>query len=46
MRDAAGLVRNHGVFVVVGEACGVYTRLNHGLTDGRALLVPTLVGSA
>ena len=38
-----GMIRNHGVFVVGGEACGVYTRLDHGLTDPSSLSVPTLV---
>lgn len=42
-RDASGLIHNHGVFVVGGEACGVYTRLHGAHTDAHALSVPTLV---
>jgi glutathionylspermidine synthase len=42
-RDANGTVENHGVFVVGGEACGIYTRRDRGLTDATALSVPTLV---
>jgi glutathionylspermidine synthase len=45
-RDAAGIVRNFGVFVVGGEACGVYTRKDRGFTDPSALSVPTLVRPA
>ena len=41
--DAMGIVQNHGVFVVGGEACGVYTRRDAGHTDPSALSVPTLV---
>jgi glutathionylspermidine synthase len=41
-----GLIRNHGVFVVGGEACGIYTRLDDGLTDPSSLSVPTLVQPA
>jgi glutathionylspermidine synthase len=42
-RDASGVIENHGVFVVGGEACGIYTRRDRGLTDAAALSVPTLV---
>jgi glutathionylspermidine synthase len=42
-RGADGVVDNYGVFVVAGEACGVYTRKDRGLTDPTALSVPTLV---
>jgi len=42
-RDARGVIENHGVFVVGGEACGIYTRRDRGLTDATALSVPTLV---
>ena len=38
-----GIVENHGVFVVGGEACGVYTRRDKGHTDPSALSVPTLI---
>ncbi len=38
-----GLVRNCGVFVVGGEACGVYTRLDNDMTTASSLSVPTLV---
>ncbi len=41
--DAAGIVQNHGVFVVGGEACGIYTRRDGGFTDASALSVPTMV---
>lgn len=42
-RDKDGVVENHGVFVVGGEACGIYTRRDRGHTDPAALSVPTLV---
>lgn len=42
-RDPTGSIENHGVFVVAGEACGIYTRRDRGLTDATALSVPTLV---
>ena len=45
-RDAQGVVQNFGVFVVGGEACGVYTRRDRGFTDPSALSVPTLVRKA
>jgi glutathionylspermidine synthase len=38
-----GVIRNHGVFVVGGDASGVYTRLDDGLTTPASLSVPTLV---
>ena len=41
--DANGHVRNHGVFVVGGEACGVYTRLDKGLTGPTSLSVATVI---
>jgi glutathionylspermidine synthase len=43
LRDDDGHVHNHGVFVVAGEACGVYTRLDRGHTDAASLSVATLV---
>ena len=45
LTDEHGFVRNHGVFVVGGEACGVYTRLDKGLTDPASLSVATMVRS-
>ncbi len=41
--DEHGIVQNHGVFVVGGEACGIYTRRDSGFTDASALSVPTMV---
>jgi len=41
--DEGGVVDNHGVFVVAGVACGVYTRRDRGHTDPTALSVPTLI---
>ena len=38
-----GQVANHGVYVVGGRAAGMFTRLQAGCTDRRALCVPTLV---
>ena len=43
VKDDNGNVRNHGVFVVGGEACGVYTRLDKGLTDPASLSVATVI---
>ncbi len=48
-KDAQGLVRNHGVFVVGGRATGLYTRVHGsegGVTDTSALSAPTLVRPA
>lgn len=42
-KQVDGIVENHGVFVVAGEACGVYTRRDRGHTDPTALSVPTLI---
>lgn len=41
--DEAGETANHGVYLIAGEAAGVYTRLQKGATDGHARSVPTLV---
>jgi glutathionylspermidine synthase len=41
--DAGGLVPNFGVYVVAGRACGLYTRLQQGATDRRALSAASLV---
>lgn len=41
--DADGCISNHGIFVVAGQAAGVYTRVSPTATDRSALSVPTLV---
>lgn len=41
--DEAGSIVNHGVFLVAGEACGLYARVQVGPTDDRALSAPVLV---
>ncbi|MFO0615773.1 MAG: glutathionylspermidine synthase family protein [Polyangiaceae bacterium] len=41
--DEADLADNWGVFVVAGEAAGLYLRTQRGGTDERALSVPVLV---
>ncbi len=41
--DDAGSIVNHGVFLVAGEACGLYARVQIGPTDERALSAPVLV---
>jgi len=38
-----GAVANHGVFLVAGRACGLYTRLSEGPTDRYALSAPVFV---
>jgi len=40
---AAGQALNYGVFLVAGEACGLYLRRQAGATDDRAVSVPVLV---
>ncbi|MDB4945233.1 MAG: glutathionylspermidine synthase [Labilithrix sp.] len=40
-----GEVTNHGVFVLAGEAAGLYARVQVGATDDRALSAPVLVAS-
>lgn len=42
-RDGAGEAINHGVFVVAGEAAGLYLRASLGGTDVTALSVPARV---
>jgi len=42
-RSEAGESVNHGVFVIAGEAAGVYLRASVGATDAGALSVPALV---
>lgn len=39
----AGQPLNYGVFVIAGEACGLYVRRSAGATDDRAVSVPVLV---
>jgi len=41
--DATGAIVNHGVFLVAGEASGLYARVQAGPTDGLALSAPILV---
>jgi len=41
--DAHGAAANHGVYLVAGEAAGLYTRLSIGSTDRHALSVPVMV---
>jgi glutathionylspermidine synthase len=43
LRDLDGTVANHGVYLVAGEAAGLYTRLAVGGTDRHALSAPVLV---
>jgi glutathionylspermidine synthase len=43
--DTHGQVANHGVFVIAGEACGLYTRTDTGPTDPRSLSRATLIAS-
>jgi glutathionylspermidine synthase len=42
--DAAGAIVNYGVFLVAGEASGLYARVQVGPTDVHALSAPVLVG--
>lgn len=42
-RSPEGEAINHGVFVVAGEAAGLYLRAHRGATDVTALSVPCLV---
>jgi hypothetical protein len=46
LRDGEGAAANHGVYLVAGEAAGLYTRLSAGGTDRRALSAPVLVQTA
>jgi glutathionylspermidine synthase len=43
LRDRDGAAANHGVYLVAGEAAGLYTRLSVGGTDRHALSAPVLV---
>jgi glutathionylspermidine synthase len=42
----AGQPLNYGVFVIAGEACGIYVRRQAGATDDHAVSVPVLVRPA
>ncbi|CAN5924922.1 hypothetical protein BH11MYX4_BH11MYX4_46730 [soil metagenome] len=42
-QDARGQSVNYGVFVLAGEAAGLYARLQAGATDDRALSAPVLI---
>jgi glutathionylspermidine synthase len=42
-KEATGGVVNYGVFLVAGEACGVYTRVQSGPTDDHALSTPVFI---
>ncbi|WNG46064.1 glutathionylspermidine synthase family protein [Archangium minus] len=41
--SAGGETINHGVYVIAGEAAGLYIRVQRGATDTSALSVPVLV---
>lgn len=43
---ADGTVANYGVFVIAGEAAGLYLRTHRGKTDASALSVPVFVSPA
>ncbi len=43
LTDAAGRIANYGVYVVGGEAAGIFTRLQAGHTDRTAVCAPTMV---
>ena len=42
-QGAKGEAVNYGVFVIAGEAAGLYARVQAGVTDDRALSAPVLV---
>jgi hypothetical protein len=42
---AGGETVNYGVFLLAGEAAGIYARVQVGATDDRALSAPVLVGA-
>lgn len=44
--DADGAAVNHGVYVVAGEAAGIYARIEAGATDVHAVSAPVLVEDA
>jgi glutathionylspermidine synthase len=41
--DEKGSTINHGVYLVAGEPCGLYARVQAGATDAHALSVPVLI---
>jgi glutathionylspermidine synthase len=41
--DARGEVVNHGVYIIAGEAAGLYARMQVGATDDRAISAPVIV---
>lgn len=41
--DARGEAVNHGVYLVAGEAAGIYARSQAGATDDRAVSVPVVI---
>jgi glutathionylspermidine synthase len=43
--DEAGSIVNYGVFLIAGQASGLYARVQVGPTDERALSAPVLVES-
>jgi glutathionylspermidine synthase len=43
VRSASGEFANYGVYVVGGRAAGLFTRLQAGATDRRAVTAPTIV---
>ncbi len=43
IRDVAGDCANHGVYLIAGEASGIYTRLASHATDRHALSAPVLI---
>jgi glutathionylspermidine synthase len=43
LRDRAGRATNYGVYLVSGRAAGLFTRLQLGGTDRRAISAPTIV---
>jgi glutathionylspermidine synthase len=45
LRGPDGVAANHGVYLVAGEASGLYTRLSVAGTDRHALSAPVLIGA-
>lgn len=43
--DTTGQAINHGVFLLAGEAAGLYARVQAGATDDRALSAPVLIAA-
>ncbi|MCU0657438.1 MAG: glutathionylspermidine synthase family protein [Polyangiaceae bacterium] len=43
--EREGETINHGVFLIAGEACGLYARAQRGATDTHARSVPVFVAS-